>query len=286
MKTFSFKAYAKLNLYLEVIDRRPDEYHNIESVISLISLNDNLYAEEVNEGFRVFTNHFDVPEDKDNLVFKLLLKLKDKGLINKGLHVFIEKHIPSGAGLGGGSSDATFTLLELNKRLELGLSRKDMADIVIQIGSDCPLFLTQTGTALMEGRGEIITDIDFRDPSFILVLFPFGQPSSTGELYAKVNKGLTKRVLNISDAFTSIKEGKPFSTDLCFNRFEGILSTELPVVREMLELLRKGGAGTAQLTGSGTAVFGLFPSLSQAVGMEKQARQRGWWVRLAQFHRQ
>ncbi len=286
MKAFNFKAYAKINLYLEVINRRPDEYHNIESVVSLITLSDNLFAEEVDEGFRVFTNRFDVPEDKDNLVFRLLLKLKDKGLIKRGLHLFIEKYIPSGAGFGGGSSDAAYTLIELNKRLEFGLNRKEMEDILIQIGSDCPLFLTRTGTALIEGRGEIVTDIDFNNPSFILLLYPFGHPSSTSELYAKVNKGLTKRVLNISDAFTSIKGGKPFNTDLCFNRFEGIVSTELPVVKEMLDLLRKGGAGTSQLTGSGTAVFGLFPSLSQAVGTEKQARQRGWWVRLAQFYRQ
>ncbi|MBN1233617.1 MAG: 4-(cytidine 5'-diphospho)-2-C-methyl-D-erythritol kinase [Candidatus Coatesbacteria bacterium] len=286
MNKIFFRAYAKINLFLDVLGKRDDDYHDILSVASLINLSDLIHAEINGKEIEVFCSDSDIPEGNDNLVHKLLIILRERNLLKKGIKVFINKEIPSKAGFGGGTSDAAFTLVALNKHLKLKLDKKLLKEILLEVGSDGPLFLTKTGTVLIEGRGEIVTDISMKNYPWVVLLFPCGIVSSTPELYKKINNKLTKKEALLSNATTLLlKKGVPYETAWGFNRFEEILTTECPVVAEMTGFLRKGGAGISQLTGTGTAVFGLFSSLTEAVRAEKEAIQKGWWVRITQFYR-
>ena len=282
MKNFSINAYAKINLYLDVLSKRQDGYHNICSVVSLISLHDSLHFQEKDQGYSVLVNGVNVPENKENLVYKLLSLLHKSGIIKHGLDVFIDKQIPVGAGLGGGSADVAFTLIAMNNEFSLALSRSEMESILLQIGMDCPLFLTRTGNAFIEGKGERITDINVELPDWIIILFPYGITTSAKTQYETLfNKRLTKNPPISTSFLTSyLKEKKNFNREWCYNKFEQVLIEEQPIVFSMLNFLLKGGAERAQMTGTGSAVFGFFSSLSKATSILKKAKQFKFWAYL------
>jgi len=133
---------AKVNLYLEVIARRTDGYHEIESVMQAISLFDELYMQEREKGISVRTDHPALKGGRDNLVYRAAGLLKKEYRIKKGVSVMLHKRIPIGGGLGGGSSNAAATLIGLNDLWKLGLSRSELALLAKQLGSDVPFLYT------------------------------------------------------------------------------------------------------------------------------------------------
>ena len=160
------KAFAKINIYLEVLNKRPDGYHNIKSLFARIDLHDNLIFEkrkdrEINITLENKVNAFEI-ELKSNLVYKAAKRFMDEFSISCGVDIILEKNIPLGAGLGGGSSDCASTLIALSELFNIG-EKERLFDLSKELGSDVPFFLKETPMAVCEGRGEILTPVNALD---------------------------------------------------------------------------------------------------------------------------
>lgn len=252
-KAVSLSAYAKINLHLEVLNRRNDGFHDIVSVFQLISLADELLIEKIPEQniCRILSPLADLPED--NTITKAYMEFQKLTGIDSGVNVRLLKHIPIGAGLGGGSSDAAAVLLGLNDLFNAGLSAETLKNTALNIGSDVPFFL-QTSSAIVEGRGEILKTIDIDTDYFGVLIFP-DIVSSTKEAYSllkRENKRTVQR-FNPEDFCSMDCKNWPF-----FNSFEDTLFNKYPEIKKVKLDLLDYGADFALMSGSGSSVFGLF----------------------------
>lgn len=249
------KGYAKINLGLEVIRRREDNYHDLSMVMTSINLYDELYFEENKQGKHIV---IDCPELKhitleDNLVYKTIKVLKDKFQIDRGVRVRIVKRIPEQAGLGGGSADAAATLRAVNKLWHLGLSLDELAEIGATLGSDIP-FCIYNKTAKVSGRGEVLEFIDDVPYCSLILAFPKFK-SSTAEVFNNFvvhgnNKGKIVKLIE------SIKERDiNLISDNLFNDLESF-SKHQDINYFKNELLQAGCLG-AVMTGSGSTIYGI-----------------------------
>jgi len=264
-RTVSVPAYAKLNLTLDVKERRSDGYHNIESVMQSISLRDIIRI-TVSEGDGTFIKSTEphIPQDERNTAFKAakLFRLECGGLGR--VDIVINKRIPVGSGLGGGSADAAAVLIGLNHLTGSGLSLDRLAALGAFVGSDVP-FCVKCGTQLATGRGEILSVLpDLPECRIVIVKPRFSV--STAELYAAADSigeisQPDKRYFIDALLSGSLK----FASPLVYNVFEDLLppyrKTEICAIKR---LLVECGALSASMTGTGSAVFGIFDALKPA----------------------
>lgn len=272
------EAYAKLNLTLEVFGVRTDGYHALRSFVLPISLSDQL---EISIAQALSS---DVPYP-DDLCLKAARTLRSIGAgtfltpQTLGANIRVEKRIPAGGGLGGGSADAAATLVALNELWGLMLSRKDLAEVGAQIGSDVPA-LVHGGPVLMEGRGEKVTPK--RCPRLDFVLVNPGVSVSTKEVYA----ACTARPLDASSATAALEaalaEGNLEKIAAAFvNDLQGPACRLHPEITDAIVSLRTAGALGVSMSGSGSSVFGLVPDAqtAQAIAADLKARGlRAWAV--------
>lgn len=257
------KAYAKINLLLQVLGKRPDGYHNLATVMQEIGLFDLLTIAKAPQGIVLTCSEQTLPVGADNLVYKAVLSMQaEADRLKKsvsGLKIHIQKNIPIGAGLGGGSSDAAATLKALNKLWLLRLSDKKLTRIGARLGSDVPFFI-KGGTALAKGRGELLTPWP-GIPSIRLVLVKPALSISTAWAYKNLKISLTKRSKNIKIIHYSLKT-KRFSQlkQYLQNDLESVCSIKYPLILEIKHRLLAAGATIAMMSGSGSAVFGLITS--------------------------
>jgi 4-diphosphocytidyl-2-C-methyl-D-erythritol kinase len=260
----SLSAPAKINWFLGVAVRRDDGYHDIVSLMQCISLYDILafdYADFIN-----IESDLDIPV-QDNIVHKAASLLKGYTSCRKGANILLKKNVPVSAGLGGGSSDAACTLLGLNELWGLGLSRKKLAAIASEIGSDVPFFLNGPA-ALVEGKGEKTKRVKI-DSSVVLLLVKPSVSVSTAWAYADFDKmkscKLTKNVVDIK-LFCRALVRKDFSSlgDMLFNDLEEVVTRKYPVVAEIKNRLMEEGAFFSAMSGSGPSVFGVYGSREAA----------------------
>lgn len=266
-------APAKINLGLHVLRRRTDGYHDIETVFLRIPWADVLRAEQAEE-IRLTCSDADLPFDESNLVVKAAKLLGDSG---RGADLYLEKHLPVGAGLGGGSSDAAAALLILNDLWDLGRSREDLAQVAASIGSDVPFFLGPEA-ALGTGRGERLeplidpeTDEPYRPPFPLVVVAPAVE-ISTPQAYRLVQPHADSRA-NLRELVLS-NDLERWRRDLV-NDFETPIFAAHPAVAEVKAALTNAGAGYASLSGTGAAVYGFFESEEAATGAAEALRDTG-----------
>ena len=278
------KSYAKINFILKILDRREDGYHNLFSLFQRIDLWDGLFFEPFKKGIVLESNVSDLPLDQTNLVYRaaeLLLKKTNK---NKGLKVVIQKNIPIGAGLGGGSSNAAATLLELNRIWNLNYSFEELAKMGESLGSDVPFFCYRLSTAWVSGRGERVAPSSFSPGCWILLVFP-GFSIQTREAYRLLdlsrqgnNMGLTKKGNNNTiSSFQTLNKGS--FLDHLENDFESALFPQYPVYQEIKARLFELRAEKVLLSGSGSTLFGVFQEEREARCAEeilKKEFQRGF----------
>ncbi|MGC8866645.1 MAG: 4-(cytidine 5'-diphospho)-2-C-methyl-D-erythritol kinase [Elusimicrobiales bacterium] len=255
----SFKANAKINLFLEVIGKRNDGYHDIVSVFARISLCDKIRLEK-NKRFetRIFVkNNVNMPdiELKDNLVWKAVKRFEERFGYKCGYDVYIEKNIPVGAGLGGGSSDCAATLIALSKIY--GINKENIYPIACELGSDVAFFTRNSMLCAGTGRGEILKDIELkaRLPGLVIV-FPDIYISSA-KVYSSLNLNYNpdlKRFEVMIDAFKK-EEDIDFS-HLLFNRLEEAAFMIEPKVERLKKRMSELGL-VSMMSGSGSSVFGL-----------------------------
>jgi 4-diphosphocytidyl-2-C-methyl-D-erythritol kinase len=255
----SFLAPAKLNLSLQVFGKRPDGYHDIRSLMIPVSVYDEVTVEESTEGIAVECDAPAVPTDATNSCYRAALLFREWAGIPAGVRVRLRKVIPAEAGLGGGSSDAAATLKGLialtGKRPSSGVLR----EMAARVGADVPFF-TCGSAALVEGFGERVSPVEWSVPFHAVIVLPaFGL--STREGYARLRRAA---------ADPSAGEGVPSFRDLsdvaaCVrNDFEEAWAPVHPEIAGIKEELLAAGARAAGLSGSGSAVFGLFESAETA----------------------
>ncbi len=260
-RMLTISAPAKLNLTLEVLARRPDGYHEIRSVIQTISLCDRLSF----EASRSVDIRSDSPQwsAEKSLVSRAVNLMRETIGSTEGIAIEVENRIPLISGLGGDSSTAAATICGLNQVWELNLPQERLTELAAQLGSDVPFFL-HGGTALAEGRGEVLTPLPPLPHYRVVLIIPDvpRPPGKTAKLYASLNNShftdgqITRRMVK------ELKEGKEPST--LFNTFENVVFTggsELKVYRDHL---RKMGAPHVHLAGSGPALFTLLKDKAEA----------------------
>lgn len=262
MDKITLKSSAKINLTLDVIGKRDDGYHNIESIFQSIGIYDILTVEKLDvPEIKITCNDADVPCDKRNIVYKSAELFFGETGIDGGVWVHIEKNIPSQAGLGGGSSDGAGVLYAMNKLYGTGLDGQKLTEFGGKVSADTAFF-TVGGTAYVSGIGEDINSVRFI-PKVDLVVAKGSSGISTPEAYGKIDRlnepyhPDTKKLLKCIEKGNFLKH-----CDLCGNIFESV--TELRDVDNIKAAMLESGALTAVMSGSGSAVFGIFPDKEKA----------------------
>ncbi len=262
------KAPAKINWSLFVLDKREDGYHNILSLLHCIGLYDILEFELSDT--LTLESDLDIPCER-NLVYKAASLLKNYSGTGKGARIILRKEIPSGAGLGGGSSDAAHTLMALNKLWELDLGKAELKALGSALGSDVPFFF-EGPLAAAEGRGERLTGLPVAK-AYVLLLVKADCSVSTSWAYGALDgEGEGKMALaenkinNIQLIYRALAAGDIFSiAGNAHNDFENAVMRRYPVIGAVKERLLKSGAVMALMSGSGSTVFGLFNDESAAL---------------------
>ncbi|MFB3816962.1 MAG: 4-(cytidine 5'-diphospho)-2-C-methyl-D-erythritol kinase [Candidatus Methylomirabilales bacterium] len=273
MDELALESPAKINLFLELVGRRPDGYHEIESVMQLVDLCDRVHLRKSRRGISVTASGAELPVGRGNLAYKAAALLLAKSGEPGGAEIHLEKRIPVAGGLGGGSSNAAAVLAGLNRLYELGHSRETLRDLAIQLGSDVPFFLGE-GLALAGGRGEVLTPL-VPWPSQWLVLANPGVPISTAWAYREASSKLT-----LDGARATIRaliaDGRlPWPPSWAFNRLEAVVLPHKAEIRALRALLEAGGGSPVCMSGSGASVFAVVPSREAAEGLAARARATG-----------
>ena len=275
MKIFS---PAKINLFLQVLGKRSDGYHDLMSLMCCIGLYDTVSLTFGVKNIAVSCHHPDVPEDEKNLAFgaaHLFLKTLNK---NEGVKIIIQKQIPVAAGLGGGSSNAAAVFLGLNRYYGYPFSTEELMSMGLSLGADVPFFIFQK-PAIASGIGEKLEVYENLKNLKILLVFPDIRVS-TADVYKKLNLGLTKCEKKLK-SFPLNKQRFDPRCHLC-NDLEAVTASTYPVIKTIKEALLNQGALGALMTGSGPTIFGLF-SDSNAASKASQAlfRIHKWKTHLA-----
>ncbi len=258
MTTLYEGAFAKINLTLDVLGLREDGYHDLQSVMQTISIRDDIEIDiGTGKPWRLLCDKEDIPTDERNLAWKAA-KVYCEAMKKdpKGLEIRITKRIPSGAGMGGGSADAAAVLRALNRHFGEPLSLFALAELGAQVGSDVP-FCVVCGTAMVEGRGERVRKLpDMPDCIFVVVKPEFSV--STPELYKKIDAAVIAQRPDNKAMENAILAGdlEKVVQNVC-NVFDPVVTQEHLELNYIKSVMHQFGAVGYQMTGSGSAVFGI-----------------------------
>ncbi len=257
-RSIVIEAPAKINLFLDVLNKREDGFHDINSVFQAVSLYDRLeFTATDSPGITIrLARESEVPTGEDNLIARAYKLMADEFGLDKGLDVVLEKKIPVAAGLGGGSADGAATILACNRLYGLGLSKETMMKLSERIGSDLPFFFTR-GQALVSGRGEVIEEVELPTDYWIVLVNP-GWEISTAQAYKALKRGLTRSKNPFNLATCRRAEELVRLLDLSGNDFEKVHLKTYPELGRIQEGLLRSGASLARMTGSGPTFFGIF----------------------------
>ncbi|GAA6263179.1 4-(cytidine 5'-diphospho)-2-C-methyl-D-erythritol kinase [Ruminococcus sp. f11] len=252
------RAFAKINLGLDILRKREDGYHEVRMIMQTIQMYDVLEMKKVKKpGISLSVNYPYIPSDERNLVYKAAKLLMDEFQVKEGVDICLEKFIPVAAGMAGGSSDAAAAMVGINHLFKLGLSEKDLMDRAVNIGADVP-YCIMRGTALAEGIGEKLTRIAQVPDCYVLIGKP-GIGVSTKTAYESLQLDKIQSHPDIDGMIRDIENGNLLAmTDKMGNVFESGIIRKYPVIGEIKDLMEASGALKAMMSGSGPTVFGIF----------------------------
>lgn len=273
MKPYKIKSYAKINLYLEVLKKRKDNYHQIITLFEKIGLFDEIYIKpRLDKVIRVICNHPDITKGKTNLAYRAASVLRRDFSINNGVDIKIIKRIPLASGLGGGSSNAASILLGLNRLWKLNLSQKKLITYGKMLGCDVSFFLSGGSFAIGGGRGDNIKVVRTIKKRFWHILVVPKIKVSTKMVYARLDKifnpSVTRLTRSISDVkifIQRLREGKiPLIRKYLFNRLEMAAFNLYPNLKRLKNMLLDSGLEGIYMSGSGPAMFDMISSRKEA----------------------
>ena len=269
MKKVVTKAFAKINLSLDVLGRLENGYHEVQMVMQTVSVFDLVTVSKIKHGIELSTNLPYLPIDGNNIAYKAAEEFFNYTGIKEGVSIDISKRIPVGAGLAGGSSNASAVLKAMNKLFGTGLSLKELCEIGVKIGADVP-YCILGGTRLAEGIGEKLSSLP-RLPKCCIVLVKPSFSISTKSVYEKIDSCDNYRRPETKKLIEGLKEGNlEMITGSMGNVLEEVSITEHPILQKVKEELMELGAINAQMSGSGPTVFGIFRNYDQARSAKKE----------------
>lgn len=279
MERLVVRAYAKINLGLEVLAKRPDGLHEVATVLQTIDLADRIEIRR-SEGISLQCQTMVVTPD--NLILQAAYLLKERASVQEGAAIFCEKRVPIGAGLGGGSADAAATLRALVALWGVRTDRATLLDLAASLGADVP-FLVDGGTALATGSGRTLEPLPAA-PFHWVILAPIGESSrhKTAELYGRLGPGCFTEGSAVARQTSAIRNGF-VDYGAIQSAFEPLVVHRWPEAGAALDLLKSSGALAATVTGAGPSVFGLYRSLRGAVAAVQRLADAGLEARLQRF---
>ncbi|MEG0806296.1 MAG: 4-(cytidine 5'-diphospho)-2-C-methyl-D-erythritol kinase [Lachnospiraceae bacterium] len=264
MEKIKLKAYAKINIGLDVIGKRPDGYHEVNMVMQTVTLHDTVYLSiRTKPEITVRTNLYYLPCNENNLAYQAAKLLMEEFHLTNGIDIRLKKEIPVAAGMAGGSTDAATVLVGMNRLFELGLTRKELMKRGVQLGADVP-YCIMRGTALAEGIGEQLTKLPPMPKCVVLVAKP-PVSVSTKNVYELLDGMHKQEHPDIPGILEGIKCGKLEQIiPHMGNILESVTVAMHPQIMYLKELMLREGAMQAMMSGSGPAVFGFFYQKEQA----------------------
>ena len=265
-KSLTLKAPAKINLFLKILHRRADGYHEIVSVMQKVALFDILHISRQGESISLSCQGSQLPENRDNIVYKAADIFFSATGIAPGVQIVLEKNIPIAAGLGGGSSDAAMVLLGLNTLLEASLDTERLKDMGLQLGADVPFFVQDYSAAVATGIGENLQKVEPISDYWILLVNP-GFMVSTKRVYenfpltSSSNPYILARGRKMPSDLHKVPPG--FFEELG-NDLEVVTINQYPEIGDIKKEFKKSGAAAVLMSGSGPTVFGLFSGEKEA----------------------
>lgn len=268
------KAYAKINLGLDVLRRREDGYHELRMIMQTVDICDDLLFERTAEpGIAIRTDREELPLDRGNLIYRAAELLFREKKMAEGVRVTLTKRIPIAAGMAGGSADAAAAMHGLNELFEMGYSLQELQELGVKLGADIPYCLAG-GTMLAEGIGEILTPLPPPPACFLVVAKP-DIDVSTAFVYGNLHADRLTYHPDIDGMIGALRAGDLSGiTDRLGNVLETVTAGAYPVVNEIKELLRRAGAENALMSGSGPSVFGIFKERGAAEAAARAVSDR------------
>ena len=257
MNEYRIKAYAKINLGLDVVRKLENGYHEVKMVMQTVGIYDVLEFERAESGIVITTDSGELPTGEDNLIYKAAKLMIETYRITEGVKIHLEKHIPIAAGMAGGSTDAAATLKGMNRLFDLGCTLRDLKELGVKIGADVP-YCVMGGTALAEGIGEKLTPLAPAPDCYVLVAKP-DINVSTKYVYEHLDAQEIVKHPDIDGMVEAIAEE---SLQGILDRMENVLETvtvsAYPVIQTIKDRMKELGAINSLMSGSGPTVFGIF----------------------------
>jgi 4-diphosphocytidyl-2-C-methyl-D-erythritol kinase len=267
------KAYAKINLTLFITGKLPNGYHTLETIFAPINWYDTLRLEP-SDALEMTCTNANLPVDDTNLCIKAAKVLRGFSGTTKGVKITLEKNVPFGAGLGGGSSDAAATLKFLNAFWEINASSQDLHTMATKLGADVPYFLEMPALALGSGIGEQLTDLKLRFPFSVVTVFP-KVPVPTVWAYKNFHANFSRQLPDVTKLIGEVCLTKNLSLLRQFeNDFESVVHEHFPEVKALRDDLNTMGSDFTLLSGSGSAVFAVFADSDKAAQCYEACKQR------------
>lgn len=262
--TLQLKAYAKINLALDVVGKREDGYHEVRMIMQTVKLYDKLTFRLLEENaIRLKTNVGFLPCDENNLIYKAVRCLKEQYHVKQGMEIDLYKCIPVAAGMAGGSTDCAAALIGASKLFGLHLDKQTLMKIGVRLGADVP-YCIMRGTALSEGIGEILTPLpSVPDCKILIAKPPVGV--STKFVYEHLDEQGIETHPDVDGMVQAIREGNLLGiTNRMGNVLENVTIPEYPVIDQIKKCMIEQGALNAMMSGSGPTVFGIYEDREKA----------------------
>lgn len=274
MTVLTLRSPAKVNLFLEILGRRADGYHEIESVMQLVDLCDTVTLRPRADGIRLRVEGAPLPEGEENIAYRAARLVLAAGGDPGGVELSLTKRIPVAAGLGGGSSNAAAVLVGVMRLYGLRLADETLLRLGAELGSDVPFFLLRQGLALAQGRGERLLPLAPWSPRWLVVANP-GIPVSTAWVYGQVRSKLTNWQGRSSIQPFVGSGNLPWPPAWAFNRLECVVLPAHAEVCALREFLAAAGGSPVLMSGSGASVLAVVPDAASAATLAAHARARG-----------
>lgn len=259
----NIKAYAKVNIALDIVGKREDGYHLLKMIMQAIDLYDEIIIEKISKGIKISCNKPYVPTDERNLAYKAAKLFIDKFNIKSGVSITIKKNIPVSAGLAGGSTDCAAVLKLMNKMFKTNLTDEDLMELGVKLGADVPYCIV-SGTAICEGIGEKITKLKpFKDKILVLVKPPFGV--STKAVYQEFD--LAKAIFhpNVEELIKNMNsDNLEYVAKNMKNLLENVTLSKYKEITSIKQSMLECGAMGSMMSGSGPTVFAFFDDMVKA----------------------
>ncbi len=274
MDTLEIKAYAKINLGLDVVRRLANGYHEVKMIMQTVGIYDTLTLQKTKPGIKVTTDSGEVPADESNLVYKAARLLTDTCQIKEGIAIHLEKRIPVAAGMAGGSTDAAAVLKGMNTLFSMGLSEEELKMLGVKLGADIP-YCIMGGTALAEGIGERLEKLPPAPDCFLLIAKP-DINVSTKYVYENLKLSEIKKHPDIDGMKEAVKTGSLQGiTSRMENVLESVTEEKYPVIKKLKLYMEENGALKALMSGSGPTVFGIYEREEDALAAKEKLTGSG-----------